>query len=150
FSPDDIVIIPAFGTTLEIEKKLADIGVSTQTFNTTCPFVEKVWNRSEQISKKGYSIVIHGKPGHEETRATFSHASAQAPSIVVKNMAEAEILADFITGKKPAEDFDIYFKNRYSEGFDIRKDLERFGVVNQTTQLATDTLAISGYLKNVV
>lgn len=149
-SPDDIVIIPAFGTTLEIEKKLADIGVSTQTFNTTCPFVEKVWNRSEQISKKGYSIVIHGKPGHEETRATFSHASAQAPSIVVKNMAEAEILADFITGKKPAEDFDIYFKNRYSEGFDIRKDLERFGVVNQTTQLATDTLAISGYLKNVV
>src|SRR5690606_30157550 len=103
-SPDDIVIIPAFGTTLEIEKKLADIGVSTQTFNTTCPFVEKVWNRSEQISKKGYSIVIHGKPGHEETRATFSHASAQAPSIVVKNMAEAEILADFITGKKPAED----------------------------------------------
>src|SRR5690606_17433643 len=65
-------------------------------------------------------------------------------------MAEAEILADFITGKKPAEDFDIYFKNRYSEGFDIRKDLERFGVVNQTTQLATDTLAISGYLKNVV
>lgn len=149
-TPDDIVIIPAFGTTLEIEKKLSDLGVSTASFNTTCPFVEKVWNRSEQIANKGYSIVIHGKPGHEETRATFSHASSKAPALVIKDMEEAKILADFITGKKPAEEFDNYFAGRYSKGFDIRKDLEKFGVVNQTTQLASDTLAISGFLKDVV
>src|ERR1700716_2536279 len=46
---DDIVIIPAFGTTLEIEQKLRSIGIHTEKYNTTCPFVEKVWNRSFQI-----------------------------------------------------------------------------------------------------
>ena len=78
---EDIVIIPAFGTTLDIEAKLESIGIPTEKYNTTCPFVEKVWNRSEQIAKKGYSIVIHGKPGHEETRATFSHAASGSSSI---------------------------------------------------------------------
>ncbi|HTG56672.1 MAG TPA: hypothetical protein VL943_10420, partial [Niabella sp.] len=43
---DDIVLIPAFGTTLAIEKRLNDIGIPTEKYNTTCPFVEKVWNRS--------------------------------------------------------------------------------------------------------
>ncbi|MBL7733478.1 MAG: 4-hydroxy-3-methylbut-2-enyl diphosphate reductase, partial [Chitinophagaceae bacterium] len=71
---DDIVLIPAFGTTLEIEKKLRAIGIPVEKYDTTCPFVEKVWNRSEVIAKKNYTIVIHGKPNHEETRATFSHA----------------------------------------------------------------------------
>src|SRR5882724_12389114 len=95
---DDIVIIPAFGTTLEIEKKLNDIGIPTQKYNTTCPFVEKVWNRSEAIAKKNYTIIIHGKPNHEETRATFSHAASAAPSIVVKDMKQAKELAKYITG----------------------------------------------------
>jgi 4-hydroxy-3-methylbut-2-enyl diphosphate reductase len=83
---DDIVLIPAFGTTLEIEKRLNEIGIRTEHYNTTCPFVEKVWNRSEGIAQKGYSIIIHGKPKHEETRATFSHASKDAPSVVVEDM----------------------------------------------------------------
>ena len=74
---DDIVMIPAFGTTLEIEEKLKRIGIQTEKYNTTCPFVEKVWNRSEAIAKKNYTIIIHGKPKHEETRATFSHAACQ-------------------------------------------------------------------------
>ena len=74
---DDLVIIPAFSRTLEIENELQSMGITTEKYNTTCPFVEKVWNRSDQIANKGYSIIIHGKPGHEETRATFSHVSAK-------------------------------------------------------------------------
>jgi len=147
---DDIVVIPAFGTTLAIEKILAEKGIETANYNTTCPFVEKVWNRSEQIAEKGYSIVIHGKPQHEETRATFSHASASTPTIVVNDMAETIELAKFITGQRNATDFAAAFKGRYSEGFDINKSLIKFGVVNQTTQLATDTQAISDYLKSVM
>lgn len=147
---DDIVIIPAFGTTIAIEQLLQSKGIATAKYNTTCPFVEKVWNRSEQIAQKGYSIVIHGKPKHEETRATFSHAAANTASIVVNDMAETIELAKYIQGEKPASDFYEAFKGRYSEGFDIDKDLVRFGVVNQTTQLATDTQAISDYLKNVM
>src|SRR6186713_2192422 len=86
---DDIVIIPAFGTTLAIEERLKKIGIQTEKYNTTCPFVEKVWNRSEGIAKKKYSIIIHGKPKHEETRATFSHAAENAPTVVVKDLNQA-------------------------------------------------------------
>jgi len=147
---DDIVVIPAFGTTLAIEEKLNRIGIRTEKYNTTCPFVEKVWNKSEQIAKKGYSIILHGKPTHEETRATFSHSAANTPTVVVNDMREATELAKYITGEKPAEQFYIEFKERYSEGFQVEKDLQRIGVVNQTTMLASDTQAISDYLKQQI
>ena len=146
----DIVIIPAFGTTLEIERRLRDIGIQTERYNTTCPFVEKVWNRSSQIAKKDYTIVVHGKPGHEETRATFSHAAAETPTLVVKDMKEAQVLAQYIRGELPAERFYADFKGQYSEGFDVERHLERMGVVNQTTMLASDTQAIAEFLKKTV
>lgn len=147
---DDVVLIPAFGTTLDIENMLKAKGIQVENYNTTCPFVEKVWNRGEQIAKKGYSIVVHGKPKHEETRATFSHASSVTPTLVVNDMQETIELAKYITGEKPAEQFYTEFKGRYSEGFDIRKDIQRIGVINQTTQLASDTQAIAEYLKQVM
>ncbi len=147
---DDIVLIPAFGTTLEIEKQLNDTGISTEKYNTTCPFVEKVWNRSEAIAQKKYTIIIHGKPKHEETRATFSHASTNAPSVVVKDMEQSIELAKYITGEKPAAQFYIEFQNQFSPCFNIEKDLQRIGVVNQTTMLASDTQSISDYLKQVM
>ncbi|MEP6725359.1 MAG: 4-hydroxy-3-methylbut-2-enyl diphosphate reductase [Bacteroidota bacterium] len=147
---DDIVLIPAFGTTLQTEKMLREKGIQTEKYNTTCPFVEKVWNRSGQIAGKGYSIVIHGKPKHEETRATFSHAASTAPSIVVNDMGETIELAKYITGEKDPALFYIEFRGHFSEGFDISKDLQRLGVINQTTQLATDTQAISDYLKKTI
>lgn len=147
---DDIVIIPAFGTTIEIEKILIEKGIAIEKYNTTCPFVEKVWNRSEQIAEKGYSIIIHGKPNHEETRATFSHASLNTPSVVVNDIAETIELAKYITGEKKGNHFYTEFKGRFSGGFNITNDLQKIGVVNQTTQLATDTQAISDYLKNVI
>ncbi len=147
---NDVVLIPAFGTTLEIERTLTAKGIHTEKYNTTCPFVEKVWNRSAQIAEKGYSIVVHGKPKHEETRATFSHASSQTPSLVINDMYEAVELGKYITGEKSSGSFYTEFAGRYSNGFDVTKDLQRFGVVNQTTQLATDTQAIAEYLKQVV
>jgi len=147
---DDVVLIPAFGTTLEIERRLKDIGIAIEQYNTTCPFVEKVWNRSEGIAKTGYSIVIHGKPDHEETRATFSHAASSAPAVVVKDMKQTVELARYITGEKEAPYFYEEFKGQYSEGFDLARDLQRIGVVNQTTMLASDTQAIADYLKEVM
>ncbi|WP_276481175.1 4-hydroxy-3-methylbut-2-enyl diphosphate reductase [Paraflavitalea pollutisoli] len=149
-TPEDVVIIPAFGTTLEIEAKLNSFGIPTEKYNTTCPFVEKVWNRSEQIAKKGYTIVIHGKPKHEETRATFSHASENAPSIVVNDIQEAMLLAQYLTGEQEPDSFYSTFAGRYSPGFDVTQHLQRIGVVNQTTQLATDTQAIADYLKQTM
>ena len=147
---EDIVLIPAFGTTLAIQQKLRDIGIQVEKYNTTCPFVEKVWNRSEAIAQKAYTIVIHGKPTHEETRATFSHAAANAPSVVVKDMQQTVELAKYITGEKPVAEFYEQFKGQYSAGFNAEKDLERIGVVNQTTMLASDTQAIADYLRDVM
>jgi len=149
-SPNDIVLIPAFGTTLAIEKKLKDLGIQPALYDATCPFVEKVWNRSEVIAKNDYSIIIHGKPNHEETRATFSHSSANAPALVVKDMSEAKNLAAYILNEKPSSQFYTEFKGQFSEGFDVEKDLVRIGVVNQTTMLASDTQAIADYLKEVM
>jgi len=145
--PDDIVLIPAFGTTLEIERKLHSLGIQIEEYNTTCPFVEKVWNRSEAIAKDKYTIIIHGKPKHEETRATFSHASVHSPAVIVKDMEQTKELAKYITGEKPSTSFYTEFNGQYSNGFDAEKDLQRIGVVNQTTMLASDTQAIADFLK---
>ncbi|CAG5009769.1 4-hydroxy-3-methylbut-2-enyl diphosphate reductase [Dyadobacter sp. CECT 9275] len=147
---DDIVIVPAFGTTIENQKKLEELGINSMVYDTTCPFVEKVWNRASQIGEKNYSIIVHGKPTHEETRATFSHSKENAPTVVVKNMAQSEILARYITGELPVSQFFEDFKGQYSEGFNPANDLKRIGVVNQTTMLASDTQGIADYLKNVM
>jgi len=148
--PDDIVIIPAFGTTLEIAEALHRLGISPIAYNTTCPFVERVWNKASSIGQKGYTVVIHGKPQHEETRASFSHSAAIAPTVIIKDMQQAEQLARFITHERPAAEFFEIFQGQYSPGFQPEKDLQRIGVVNQTTMLATETQAIADYLKQVM
>ncbi|MFM8709851.1 MAG: hypothetical protein ACKOC7_01125, partial [Sphingomonadales bacterium] len=147
---DDIVLIPAFGTTLDIEARLKAIGIQTEPYNTTCPFVEKVWNRSEAIAKKNYTVIIHGKPDHEETRATFSHAAANGPALVIKDMQEAKVLADFMSGQRNLTDFKKVFAGQFSAGFDPARDLQRIGVVNQTTMLASDTQSIADFLKKKI
>jgi len=147
---EDIVIIPAFGTTLEIQKKLDAIGINPYQYNTTCPFVEKVWNRSSQLGKEDFTIIIHGKYYHEETRATFSHSKIHGPSLIVRNLEETKFLIEAILGEKSKEDFHSYFDGKYSEGFEPEKDLQKIGVVNQTTMLATETQEIAGQLKIVM
>lgn len=144
----DVLIIPAFGTTLEIEQIISNLGIEVHKYNTTCPFVERVWKKSEKLGKDNYSIIIHGKPNHEETRATFSHSKAESPSLVIKDIKEAAILGRFMLGQLPLSDFELYFANRYSAGFNPSEHLNRIGVVNQTTMLASETQEISDYLKN--
>lgn len=147
---DDIVIIPAFGTTLETEARLKAIGIDPLRYNTTCPFVEKVWKRSDQLGEQQYTVIIHGKATHEETRATFSHTVRKAPAVVLRDMAEAELLGRIILGEEPADTFERVFRSRASDGFDPARDLQRIGVVNQTTMLATETQAIADHLKLVM
>jgi 4-hydroxy-3-methylbut-2-enyl diphosphate reductase len=149
-TPDDVVIIPAFGTTLEVEQELEERGVDTETYDTTCPFVEKVWRKSSQIGDDDYSIVVHGKRYHEETRATFSHAKQEGPVVVVRDMEEAEELAAVIRGEQSADFFYDFFEDKYSEDFDPAEDLRRLGVVNQTTMLAEETAAIADLMRDAL
>jgi 4-hydroxy-3-methylbut-2-enyl diphosphate reductase len=147
---DDVVIIPAFGTTVEIEHLLLDKGVEVQKYNTTCPFVEKVWNRADKLGKENYTVIIHGKPKHEETRATFSHSAQSAPSVVVRDMEEALKLGDYMLGRSSKEEFYKTFESRLSGDFSPDIHLERVGVVNQTTMLASETQAIADYFRQVM
>ena len=147
---DDIVIIPAFGTTINNERILKEKGIDTVKFNTTCPFVEKVWNRAEALGIQGYTIIIHGKHKHEETRATFSHSNKSAASVIVRNIDEAEILQSIILGETGATEFYKIFDGKYSEGFDVEKDLSRVGIVNQTTMLASETQEIADLFRETM
>ena len=146
----DLVIIPAFGTTLDTKELLSKKGVHTDVYNTTCPFVERVWKMSEKLGNKDYTIVIHGKKNHEETKATFSHAAKEGPSLIVKNLTETKALENYIRKLKPKSEFYKEFKGQYSEGFDPDIHLEKIGVVNQTTMLASETKEISLYVKEVI
>jgi 4-hydroxy-3-methylbut-2-enyl diphosphate reductase len=149
-SSEDIVITPAFGTTVQVAAELAQLGVQLERYNTTCPFVEKVWKRSAELGNRGYTLVVHGKYMHEETRATFSHASETGPVVIVRNRKEAELLAKYIRKELSDEQFQIDFENKYSTGFDPSRDLQKIGVVNQTTMLASETQEIAAFLKDVV
>ena len=140
---DDVVVVPAFGTTIEIQEALSARGIDAYTYNTTCPFVEKVWKRSAELGSNGFSVVVHGKAMHEETRATVSHSIRNAKTVVVRDLKEAQILCDIIRGDEGAETFFRVFGDKCSEGFDPASDLMRVGVVNQTTMLATETKEIS-------
>ncbi len=144
---NDIVIIPAFGTTLEIENTLNSIGIEVRTYDTTCPFVERVWKKSEKLGEENYTVIIHGKHNHEETRATFSRSEKNAPSIIVKDIAESCVLGEFILGNASIKLFEKTFEGRYSSDFDPYKHLVRVGVINQTTMLASETQGIADYFK---
>lgn len=147
---DDILIIPAFGTTLETMDIIKSKGLDAKMYNTTCPFVEKVWNRSAKLGDNDHTVIIHGKHNHEETRATFSHSEANSPSIILKDLKEAKIVKSFIQGKMNSEDFLGKFKGKYSTGFDPNIHLKKIGVVNQTTMLAKETQEISDFLRQVM
>jgi 4-hydroxy-3-methylbut-2-enyl diphosphate reductase len=149
-SSDDVVIIPAFGAPLDIIDILESKNIKTASYNTTCPFVERVWKKSESIGKDDYTIIIHGKHNHEETRSTFSRSDKHSRAIIVRDLGEAKLLAEYIKGTRPAEQFAIDFKERYSEKLNLATDLQRVGVINQTTMLATETQEIADFFKEVM
>lgn len=147
---DDIVAVPAFGTTVEIENILTEKGIEIKRYDTTCPFVERVWKKSAKLGQDNCTIIIHGMRYHEETRATFSHSKENSPALVIQDIEEAKILGDYILGNLSTDEFCEVFKDRFSENFNPERDLEYIGVVNQTTMLATETEAISNCLKNIM
>jgi len=133
----DVVILPAFGATLE-EMKLLD-EKKVKIVDTTCPWVSKVWNTVDKHRKLESTSIIHGKWAHEETIATASFCETY---LIVKDMKEAEYVANYILNGGDREEFLTKFKNAYSEGFDPDKDLSKVGLANQTTMYKRETKAI--------
>jgi 4-hydroxy-3-methylbut-2-en-1-yl diphosphate reductase len=143
----DVVILPAFGASVQEMKLLHDKGCSI--VDTTCPWVSKVWNTVEKHKKREFTSIIHGKYQHEETVATISFSGTY---LVVLNLSEAQYVADYILkeGEKGDEkggeacqrnrdEFLAKFANAHSEGFDPDRDLDAIGIANQTTMLKGET-----------
>jgi 4-hydroxy-3-methylbut-2-enyl diphosphate reductase len=148
---DDIVIIPAFGAPLPLLKQLEEKGIATEKYDTTCPFVERVWKKSAQIGKEHFTIIIHGKHDHEETRSTFSRSAVDSEAaIVVRDLDDAKRLGEYILGNKGQAEFENEFGGRYTPGFNVSEHLQRVGVINQTTMLATETQAIADYFRQLM
>jgi len=145
---DDVVILPAFGVTVRDFERLRAIGCVL--VDTTCGSVLNVWKRVESYARDGFTALIHGKNYHEETKATSSQVNKYLGGkyLVVRDMAEARIVCDYIEGREPGagirEQFIQQFKGKMSPGFDPDRDLERVGVANQTTMLSGESLAIAG------
>jgi len=150
-SPEDIVIIPAFGATDEDKRRLVRKGIAVRQYDATCMLVEKVWKAARAYGRDGYTVVIHGKHEHEETKATFSNTRRYAPAIIVRNLDETRQLGELIRGAEPGAEarFRERFAGRFTEGFRFDRDLERVAVVNQTTLLMNETREIIAYLRDV-
>lgn len=142
-TPDDVVILPAFGVTIQDFDTLRGIGCVL--VDTTCGSVLNVWKRVERYARDGYTALIHGKHYHEETRATASQASRfpGGTYLVVRDMGEARQVCDYMEGRGDRAEFLEKFASRATPGFDPDRDLRRVGVANQTTMLANESLAIA-------
>jgi 4-hydroxy-3-methylbut-2-enyl diphosphate reductase len=149
---EDIVIIPAFGATNEDKSRLIRKGLAIRDHDATCMLVEKVWKSARRYANSGFTVVIHGKSEHEETKATFSNASARGPALILRNMAHAHILGEAILAndRQKTQRFEQGFAGLYSDNFNVLRDLEKIAVVNQTTLLRNETLEIIEYLKSVM
>lgn len=145
-TPEDVVILPAFGATVADFRRLQAVGCIL--VDTTCGSVLNVWKRVDQYARDGFTALVHGKYLHEETRATASQALKypEGRFIIVREMEEARLVMDYLEGAPgalPRDAFLAHFRDKVSEGFDPDLHLERIGVANQTTMLSGESLEIA-------
>ena len=142
-TPDDVVIMPAFGVTIRDFERLRGIGCVM--VDTTCGSVLNVWKRVDGYARDGYTAVIHGKYWHEETKATASQVMKYAGGcyLVVLDMEEARLACDFIEQAGDPTVLAARFNRAVSPGFDFARDLTKVGLANQTTMLSGESLAIA-------
>ncbi len=149
-TPDDIVVLPAFGVTVQM---LDDLKARKSVLvDTTCGSVLNVWKNVEKYARDGFTAVVHGKYDHEETRATVSQAMKYPAGryIVVRDLAEARLVCDYIEKGGDSAAFLQRFEKAVSSGFDPDRDLQRVALANQTTMLMSESLAIERMLRESV
>lgn len=148
--PDDVVILPAFGVSIQELADLERLGCTL--VDTTCGSVLNVWKNVKRYAQDGFTSVIHGKVQHEETIATASQATAfpNAHYLIVRDREEAQLACDFIRGALPRAEFDTRFAGAVSAGFDAERDLGRIGCANQTTMLMAESLEIGAMFRDAM
>jgi 4-hydroxy-3-methylbut-2-enyl diphosphate reductase len=145
-TPNDTVVVSAFGATTEEETILEELGV--RVVETTCPSVREVWTRISEYAGSGFTTVLHGRRDHPETRAALSRARAHGGHyIVVRDADEAQVIASFITGDIQKGRFLRDFKGAVDNGFEPTRDLAKIGIANQTTMVASDSAEVAKILQ---
>ena len=150
-TPEDVVLLPAFGAPVDWVKKLRDQGCIV--VDTTCGSVLSVWKRVTRYAKKGFTSIIHGKYYHEETKATASQTEKDGGNskyLIVRNLKETGYVTDFILGRMDARELNEKLSHGMSPGFDPDEDLKKVGVANQTTMLMTETMAVGEELRKAM
>ena len=149
-TPEDVVIIAAFGTQIEEIELLKQKG--SVLVDATCGSVVLVWKRVEQYARDGFTAIVHGNYRHEETLATVSRAS-QFPGgryLVVWDKPEAQQVCDYIRDGKDPERLMRHFSEKFSPEFNPETDLQRVGVANQTTMLSSESIEIGQMLREAM
>jgi 4-hydroxy-3-methylbut-2-enyl diphosphate reductase len=149
----DVVILPAFGVTLQDFQRLRAIGCIL--VDTTCGSVLTVWKRVDEYARDGFTALIHGKYYHEESRATASQVTKHPNGkyVIVRDMDEAKLVCDYVAGRPEKLSREVlmeHFRDKASSGFDPDRDLQRVGVANQTTMLANESLAIGAKVRQAM
>ena len=141
-TPDDVVILPAFGVTVGALRQFSDLGCTL--VDTTCGSVLNVWKNVTRYAQDGFTSVIHGKVHHEETQATASQAlkHPRGRYLVVLDKSETGIVCDYIRQGGDRGAFLARFADKASNDFDPDLDLVRIGLANQTTMLMSESLEI--------
>jgi 4-hydroxy-3-methylbut-2-enyl diphosphate reductase len=150
-SPEDVVLLPAFGAPVGWVKKLRERDCIV--VDTTCGSVLSVWKRVTRYARKGFTSIIHGKYYHEETKATASQTEkdgGNAKYLIVRNIKETGYVTDFIVGRMDAAELREKMSHGMSPGFDPDEDLKSVGVANQTTMLMTETMAVGEALRKAM
>ena len=143
---DDVVLIPAFGVEQGDFLRLRDRDVIL--VDTTCGSVLNVWKSVERYARDGYTAAVHGKIAHEETRATCSQVSKYpgAHWLVLRDKEEANLVCEFLAGRRSSDSLLAALAGSHSEGFDPALHLDKLGVANQTTMLSSESLEIAEML----
>jgi len=147
---EDVVILPAFGVTVELLAELEQHGCTL--VDTTCGSVLNVWKNVRRYASDGFTSVIHGKYWHEETRATASQAlnGGRSHYLIVLNRTEAAEVCDYIRDRSDSATFLARFGHAVSPGFDPTRDLGRIGCANQTTMLSSESLEIGEMFRRAI
>lgn len=148
--PSDVVIIPAFGSTVGELDRLDRAGCTL--VDTTCGSVLNVWKNVRQYARDGYTALIHGKAHHEETCATASQAVGVDGGryLVVLDRRQAELVCGRIRDEIDGDRFMATFSDACSPGFDPDRDLRRIGLANQTTMLMSESLEIGEMIRQAM
>jgi 4-hydroxy-3-methylbut-2-enyl diphosphate reductase len=148
--PDDVVIVPAFGTELSILQQIKDRGC--QIVDTTCGDVMSVWKRVRKYASESATSIIHGKAEHEETKATSSRALGDGKGhyLVVLTLTDTDYVCDYIRHGGDKQAFLDRFRNAHSPGFDPDVHLRTIGVANQTTMLRGETEEVQRRIRQAI